>query len=766
MSKTITSLLIVGLLCFVQTSFGQLATWNLTTDGTASTVATNVIAGDFTRGNSIGSISYGSSGCKARGWTVDDEINAVDYYEICLGPDAGYNLEVNGLNFSESRTENGIREFEVQWSLDNFTTATTITTISVPDDENERSVSLSSLGIDVCDGETLCFRFFGYEAEEEAGFWSFGDGDLNVTGTVVSPCTPPTVQASNLFFSSIGTASMNINFGSGDGTSRLVVARQGSAVTALPCNGENYAANNQFGFGDDIGSEEYVIYNGTGNIINMYGLIEGATYYVAVFEFNNTDHCYLRTNPLEGSQATLCFIASNVQNITGSAGSKEVTLNWDDSFCQEEVLIIASTAPVTGTPVGDGSAYTANSIYGAGTDSGGAFSDPEFPVYLGTGNSATITELENGTTYYFTIFTNVGTNWSPGIAASFTPVAGCADLGGNDNVFINEIHYANNGDDQDEGVEIFGPAGKDLSFYKIELYSGSGGTVYHTEFLRGIIDEELNGYGALWFPIPDMENGKGGIALYNIVTETVVQFISYRGSIMATDGSAMNMTSTSIGVIELGNTPVGESLQLVGTGNCPADLTWTNPTAQSLGSLNTSQSALPVELIYFRAELNAARSVELNWATAVEVNNDFMAVERSGDGRNFVELGRVKGAGTIATPQDYFMIDPSPLAGINYYRLRQVDFDGTTEIFKTVVVTLPTAEDKIRVFPTVSDQLITIDTREMAGTLQIVNISGQVVQTLAVQGVFPLNIASLDAGHYWIRFENENGLQTERFVKL
>ena len=765
MSKTITSLLIMGMLCLACNLNGQLASWNLTTDGSVSSVASNVSADDFTRGNGIGAISFGSAGAKARGWTTNMDLDGADYFQICLSPDSGYNLDVDGLNFSESRTEDGIREFEVQWSLDNFSTSTTIATISVPDDENERTVSLTSLGIDVCDGETLCFRWYGYKAEEELDFWSFGDTDLTVTGTVVTPCTPPTVQASGLNFNAVGTASMNVNFTPGDGTSRLVVARLGSPVTALPCNGKTYTSNAQFGFGDELADGQYVIYSGTGSTVNTYGLIEGATYYFAIFEFNNTDYCYLRNSPLEGNNATLCFIASQVQNVITVPGNKNVTLSWDNPFCSDEVLIVASTSPIVGTPTGNGSTYVPNTIYGAGVDNGSDFSDPEFPVYKGTGNTVEITQLANSTDYYFAFFSRKNSNWSAAILATDKPKAGCFDLGGNDVVFVNEIHYLNTGQDQDEGIEIAGPAGTDLSFYKLELYSGSSSMVYHTESLRGVIDNEINDFGAIWFSIPNMEDGKGGIALYNTVTATVVQFISYRGTIMAADGEAINMTSSSIGVFETSTTTAGESLQLTGTGNCPADLTWNSPGTQSLGSLNVSQSALPVELRYFTARLEG-KEVLLNWETVVEVNNDYMAVEKSVDGRSFVEIGRRAGAGTTALPQKYQLTDPNPQNGINYYRLRQVDFDGTTEVFKTVVVEVKAEKTTtLQVFPTVSHNEVFINTQGESGVISLINIHGQVLQTQYFDGTTNLNIEELSSGHYWIRFEGAGIIEQARFIK-
>lgn len=156
--------------------------------------------------------------------------------------------------------------------------------------------------------------------------------------------------------------------------------------------------------------------------------------------------------------------------------------------------------------------------------------------------------------------------------------------------WINEIHYENTGPDVSEGVEIAGPAGLDLSIYQVILYNGSGGASYANIGLSGVIDDEGSGYGALWFPEADIQNGSpDGMALYNTVTNTVVQFLSYEGDFTATNSVANGSTSVDIGESEPGSTPIGQSLQLTGSGNRYSDFSWNPPAASSEGSLNIGQ---------------------------------------------------------------------------------------------------------------------------------------------------------------------------------
>ncbi|MEM7550690.1 MAG: hypothetical protein AAF363_13495 [Bacteroidota bacterium] len=88
--------------------------------------------------------------------------------------------------------------------------------------------------------------------------------------------------------------------------------------------------------------------------------------------------------------------------------------------------------------------------------------------------------------------------------------------------------------------------------------------------------------------------------------------------------------------------------------------------------------ALPVELFNFDAK-RVNDEIEVIWSTASEVNNDYFVVERAADPRDefFVISDTIQGAGNSSSIIEYKFVDEFPLAGVNYYRLRQVDFDGT-----------------------------------------------------------------------------------------
>ena len=168
---------------------------------------------------------------------------------------------------------------------------------------------------------------------------------------------------------------------------------------------------------------------------------------------------------------------------------------------------------------------------------------------------------------------------------------------GQTKVFINEIHYDNTGTYTSEGVEIAGPSGSNLSSYKLTLYNGGNNSTYGSIIkLSGVIPNQSNGFGTLFFSIIPLQNGApDGVALDN--NGTLIQFLSYEGAINAADGVAVGNTSTDVGVAENGTTTVGHSLQLNGTGNSYEDFAWSYPAASTYNALNTNQLFLQQGLL-------------------------------------------------------------------------------------------------------------------------------------------------------------------------
>jgi Bacterial Ig-like domain len=165
--------------------------------------------------------------------------------------------------------------------------------------------------------------------------------------------------------------------------------------------------------------------------------------------------------------------------------------------------------------------------------------------------------------------------------------------GSSSTVFINEFHYDNAGTDAGEFIEIAGPAGTNLAGWRIELYNGANGLRYDNDALVGSIPAQAGGYGtvSISYPVNGIQNGNpDGIALIN-PSNTVVQFLCYGGTFNAADQTAAGLGCTNIGVTEATTTPIGNSLQLQGTGTTYGDFTWTaTPIANTQNSPNTGQN--------------------------------------------------------------------------------------------------------------------------------------------------------------------------------
>jgi len=159
-------------------------------------------------------------------------------------------------------------------------------------------------------------------------------------------------------------------------------------------------------------------------------------------------------------------------------------------------------------------------------------------------------------------------------------------------VFINELHYDNTGTDADEGVEIAGPTGTNLTGWSVVLYNGTGGATYGTIPLSGVLPNNGQSCGTLNFGVAanGIQNGSpDGLALVD-PANAVIQFLSYEGVFVGVGGPANGLTSVDIGVSEAGTEPLGQSLQLQGTGFQYSQFTWAGPINHTRGATNTGQT--------------------------------------------------------------------------------------------------------------------------------------------------------------------------------
>lgn len=188
---------------------------------------------------------------------------------------------------------------------------------------------------------------------------------------------------------------------------------------------------------------------------------------------------------------------------------------------------------------------------------------------------------------------------SSALFAGVLPVVSPSPARAMTSVFINEIHYDNDGTDTGEFIEIAFPEETDLSGWSIVRYNGSGGAPYTTPLAAGADDLGAlpvtgitTGYGfvVVEYPANGLQNGSpDGLALVD-ASDNVVQFLSYEGTFTAVGGPADGIASTDIGASQGGSDPVGSSLQLTSTGLAYEDFSWMSSGTATPGAINIGQA--------------------------------------------------------------------------------------------------------------------------------------------------------------------------------
>lgn len=204
------------------------------------------------------------------------------------------------------------------------------------------------------------------------------------------------------------------------------------------------------------------------------------------------------------------------------------------------------------------------------------------------------------------------------------------------------------------------------------------------------------------------------------------------------------------------------------------------PTANHINSdAVTSRSfPLPVKLISFTADLiKEQKNVELNWTTITEINSEYFAVEKSIDGINFQEIGKVVAGGNTDERRDYQFIDnlSDDRAIVFYYRIRLVERDEKSTFTNTKQVRLnQSTGNSISLLsfpnPVVNEVQIT---KPFAWTnkkvvYEFLNLSGQVIMKFETKGskhTEVLNISSMAPGYYILNATCNGELAQQKIIK-
>ncbi|MBL7818650.1 MAG: putative Ig domain-containing protein [Saprospiraceae bacterium] len=176
-------------------------------------------------------------------------------------------------------------------------------------------------------------------------------------------------------------------------------------------------------------------------------------------------------------------------------------------------------------------------------------------------------------------------------------------------------------------------------------------------------------------------------------------------------------------------------------------------------------TVLPVELLSFSGKNIEVRNPAtggteggnlLTWQTAEEKNVLHFDIERSTNGQSFTKIGTVKAQGSHS---DYQFTDPQTTANIHYYRLKIYDFDGKTDYSKVITLS-NSSKSRLIIYPSVTQQFLTIETNTESADYQVFNLLGQQVLT-GKTNPQRLDVSALPNGTYMVRV----GQEAVKFIK-
>lgn len=178
-----------------------------------------------------------------------------------------------------------------------------------------------------------------------------------------------------------------------------------------------------------------------------------------------------------------------------------------------------------------------------------------------------------------------------------------------------------------------------------------------------------------------------------------------------------------------------------------------------LGYLN-STAALPVELISFDAKAIGSRVV-LDWCTASEHQNAGFLVEKSLNGFDFYSIDSIPGSGSSSTLRCYQSFDGQIENAILYYRLVQVDFNGTKHYSGIKAVEF-TGSEEIMLYPNPATEQITIEGWE--GEIEVMDLSGRMVYQIHSDGHLTIPCSDFPKGIYVVKLRSGSHLITRKLV--
>lgn len=185
-----------------------------------------------------------------------------------------------------------------------------------------------------------------------------------------------------------------------------------------------------------------------------------------------------------------------------------------------------------------------------------------------------------------------------------------------------------------------------------------------------------------------------------------------------------------------------------------------------LQGIGENVTILPVTLVFFTGNLVGDDAV-LNWLTASELNNSGFEVEHSLNGIDFESIGWVNGNGTTNVPNTYNFVHENLSTGIQYYRLKQIDYDGVTT-YSNIISLEYKSKAKVSIFPIPAQNTLNVnitmsDLQNVQ--LSIIDVSGKKIKTiLNINANNQIDLSYMPSGSYFLQINmNEKSIETYPF---
>jgi hypothetical protein len=252
---------------------------------------------------------------------------------------------------------------------------------------------------------------------------------------------------------------------------------------------------------------------------------------------------------------------------------------------------------------------------------------------------------------------------------------------------------------------------------------------------------------AIWGPYSDLANAQANCNAYPLPADC-----SYSASAI----EQANITGTNIGETYV--------LLVTNYADVPQNISL-NSSPSNTATTDCAIVTLPIELIDFSLK-QAGMSVQINWETGSELNNDYFTVEKSINGSSWSQIAKVKGAGTTNSANEYNAFDDKPYTGISYYRIKQTDVNGDSKYTKVEKVEFKGTES-ILVYPQPAKDKLTLVWDGFDGNITWMDFSGQIVNVSTQKsenGSFVADVSQLQRGIYFIRLSDGKSVITKKIT--